>query len=121
MPFRMIADRMSRYGITLSSGTTHNIMRRLGASPGTPAAAIAAMIRKARILHADETSIHLNGRNVWVWILHDPLTGHALYVIRDSRGAKVLKEALGGWDGTLVCDGWTAYGKYRVQRVAGRT
>ena len=116
MPFRMIADRMSRYGITLSSGTAHNIMRRLGVSLGAPAATIAAMIRKARILHADETSIHLNGRNVWVWILHDPLTGHALYVIRDSRGAKVLKEALGGWDGTLVCDGWTAYGKYRVQR-----
>ena len=113
MPFRMIADRMSRYGITLSSGTAHNIMRR---SLGAPAAAIVAMIRKAKILHADETSIHLNGRNVWVWILHDPLTGHALYVIRDSRGAKVLKEALGGWDGTLVCDGWTAYGKYRVQR-----
>ena len=116
MPFRMIADRMSRYGITLSSGTAHNIMRRLGTSLGAPAAAIVAMIRKAKILHADETSIHLNGRNVWVWILHDPLTGHALYVIRDSRGAKVLKEALGGWDGTLVCDGWTAYGKYRVQR-----
>ncbi len=45
----------------LSTGTAHNIMHRLGIS--------AAMIRKARILHADETSIHLNGRNVWVWIL----------------------------------------------------
>ncbi len=36
MPFRMIADRMSRYGITLSSGTAHNIMRRLGTSLGAP-------------------------------------------------------------------------------------
>ena len=116
MPFRMIADWMTRHGIPLSTGTAYNIMHRLGASLGTPAAAIAAMIRKAKILHADETSIHLNGRNVWVWILHDPLTGHALYVIQDSRGARVLKEALGDWDGVIVCDGWTAYGRYRVQR-----
>ena len=46
------------------------------------------MIRRAKILHADETSIHLNGRNVWVWILYDPLTGNALYVIRDNRGQR---------------------------------
>ena len=116
MPFRMIADWMTRHGIPLSTGTAHNIMHRLGMSLGAPAAAIAAMIRKAKILHADETSIHLNGRNVWVWILHDPLTGHALYVIRDNRGAKVLREALKDWDGVIVCDGWTAYGRYRVQR-----
>ena len=95
MPFRMIADWMTRHGIPLSTGTAHNIMRRLGMSLGAPAAAIAAMIRKARILHADETSIHLNGRNVWVWILHDPLTGHALYVIQDSRGAKVPERSAG--------------------------
>ena len=116
MPFRMIADWMSRHGIPLSTGTAHNIMRRLGEYLGTPAAYIAAMIRKARILHIDETSIHLNGHNVWVWILYDPLTGHALYVIRDNRGAKVLRETLGDWDGIIVCDGWTAYGRYRVQR-----
>ena len=57
MPFRMIADWMARHGIPLSTGTAHNIIM----------AAIAAMIRKARILHIDETSIHLNGHNVWVW------------------------------------------------------
>ena len=48
MPFRMIADWMSRHGIPLSLGTAHNIMRRLGESLGTPAAYIAAMIRRAR-------------------------------------------------------------------------
>ena len=116
MPFRMIAERMARYGVSLSTGTAYNIMRRLGESLDTPAADIAAMIRRAKILHADETSIHLNGRNVWVWILYDPLTGNALYVIRDNRGAKVLREALKDWDGIIVCDGWTAYGRYRVQR-----
>ena len=95
MPFRMIADYMTRHGVTLSSGTAHNIMRRLGASLSTPTADIVAIIRKAKILHIDETSIHLNGHNVWVWILYDPLTEHALYVMQGSRGAKVLRETLG--------------------------
>ena len=75
MPFRMIADHMTRHGITLSSGTVHNIMRRLGTPLGTPATDIAAAIRRAGILHIDETSIHLNGCTVWVWILYDPKTG----------------------------------------------
>ena len=35
MPFRMIAERMARYGVSLSTGTAHNIMRRLG-SPWAP-------------------------------------------------------------------------------------
>ena len=65
-PFRMIADRARRYGITLSSGTVHNIMRRPGASPGTPTADTATAMRRAGILHIDETSLYLNGRTVWV-------------------------------------------------------
>ena len=116
MPFRIIAGRMTRHGITLSLGTVHNIMRRLGTALGAPTAAIIAVIRKAKILHIDETSIHLNGRNVWVWILYDPLTECALYVIQDSQGAKVLRDTLEDWDGIVVCYGWSAYGKYRVQR-----
>ena len=91
-------------------------MRRLGASLGNPAADIAAAIRRAKILHIDETSIHLNGRTVWVWILYDPRTGYALYVIRDNRGADVLRETLGNWNGVIVCDSWSAYKGYRVQR-----
>ena len=51
MPFRMIADRTTQHGIPLSSGTAYNIMHRLGMSLGSPAAAIAAMIRKAKTLH----------------------------------------------------------------------
>ena len=116
MPFRMIADRMTRHGISLSSGTAHNIMRKLGASLSAPTADIVAVIRKAKILHIDETSIHLNGHNVWVWILYDPLTGQVLYVMQGSRGAKVLRETLWDWDGIIVCDGWSAYNGYRVQR-----
>ena len=42
MPFGMIADCMVRHGITPSSGTARNTMRRLGAPLETHAADIAA-------------------------------------------------------------------------------
>ena len=116
MPFKMIADRMTRHGIPLSASTAHTIMYRAGMALGPSTRDIADAVRNAKILHADETSIHLNGHNVWVWILFDPLTGNTLFVIQDSRGAKVLKEVLEDWDGILVCDGWSAYSKYRIQR-----
>ncbi len=115
-PFRMTADRARRYGITLSSGTVHSIMRRPEASLGTPTADTATAMRRAGILHIDETSLYINGRTVWVWILYDPSTGHALYTIQDSRGADVLSKTLGNWDGIIVCDGWSAYRGCCVQR-----
>ena len=47
----------------------------------------------------------------------DPETGDAHYIIRSSRGRKVVHEVLGkGWSGTIICDGWTAYKGYRIQR-----
>ena len=98
---------MTRHGVTLSSGTAHNIMRRLGTSLSAPTADIVTVIRKAGILHIDETL---------VWILYDPRTERVLYVIRNSHGADVIRETLGNWDGIIVCDGWPAYNEHRVQR-----
>ena len=53
---------------------------------------------------------------MWVWIITDPITGLAAYVIRDSRSRKGLEEILGKWAGTIVCDGRVAYRAYHIQR-----
>ena len=114
---RLNAASMGRHGITMSSGTINNILSRTGSSLGEPALEVRDRIRKARLLHVDETSISLNGRKVWIWIFLNPETGDVYYVIRPSRGAKVVREVLGKkWSGTIICDGWTAYKSYRVQR-----
>ncbi|MDE0090442.1 MAG: IS66 family transposase [Thaumarchaeota archaeon] len=115
MPFRRNASAVR--GLEMSSTTPHNIMRRVGVCLGRPTGEIAASMRRAAVVHADETSIRLNGVKVWVWIFFDPATGNTLFVVRPGRGADVPREVLGeGWDGTLVCDGWTSYKRYRVQR-----
>ena len=117
MPHRMNAVEIMRYGISMTAGTIHNILSRTGKNMGAKALHILKLIRAADILHVDETSFSLNGKNVWVWIFFNPYTGDTLYVIRESRGNDVIREVLGSdWKGTLVCDGWTAYTGYNVQR-----
>ncbi len=117
LPHKRNADSMGRHGITMSTGTIHNVVSGTGYCLEKPASEIRARIRRARRLHVDETSISLNGRKVWIWVFLDPDTGDAYYIIRSSRGRKVVHEVLGkGWSGTIICDGWTAYKGYRIQR-----
>ena len=117
LPTRVNADNLTQEGIPISSGTVHNITKRAGSALDGAAKDIIRMLLACTILHIDETQLKLNGKPVWVWIFADPFTGRSAYVIRDSRGLKVLQEILGeDWDGTIVCDGWGPYTRYRIQR-----
>ena len=117
MPNRMNAAEIMRYGISMATGTIHNILSRTGKNMGTKALHIMESVKASDLLHVDETSFSLNGKNVWVWIFFNPRTGETLYVIRESRGKDVIREVLGSdWKGTIVCDGWTAYKGYNIQR-----
>ena len=110
MPLRVIMKYLIRAcGIRLALGTIYNILNRLGEWLDKPALHILAALRMAKILHADETSIHIGGLKFWIWVIHDPQTGASYYVVRKSRGADVVKELLPGWKGTIVCDGWKPY------------
>ena len=117
LPFRLNSAAWARCGVDMSSGTVHNILYSTGMNLTGATADILRRIRKAYILHADETSISRNGIKVWIWIFRNPETGESYFVIRPSRGGDVVDEVLGkNWDGWLVCDGWTAYKGRRLQR-----
>ena len=117
MPVKMISGNSRRdIGLHLSAGAVSNILRRLGGRLDEPAGAILASLAAAKILHIDETSYRLNGRTVWVWILQNPATGETFFVVRPSRGADVLNSVIPGFRGTIVCDGWRAYSRFRIQR-----
>ena len=116
MPHRMSAKSLRRHLTRMSHGTVHNILCMTGTNLDAPARQILDLIRLARVLHVDETSLSLNGKLVWVWIFFDPETGNTLFVIRPSRGGDVLREVIPEWDGTIVSDGWSPYKKYRVQQ-----
>ena len=116
MPFKVMVQYMSRHGIKISTGTANNIMCRLGTALKNPVMTIILHLLKAEILHADETSIRLNGKLVWVWVFLNPRTGDTLFVIHDKRSGMVPLSILKDWKGVLVCDGWSAYKSFTVQR-----
>jgi transposase len=68
-------------------------------------------------LYIDETSIDGQGKLHWIWTFNTPK--ETFFVIRKSRGMKVLLEVLTEkFEGIIVCDGWRSYPKFKehVQR-----
>ena len=117
LPARKNVELLQHMGISIGLGTIHNILVMVCCNLFAPNMEIMEAIRKAKIIHADETSFYLFGHKIWVWIFYDPKTGHTLFLIRPSRGGNVVREVLGDdWKGTIVCDGWTSYKRYTVQR-----
>ncbi|MEJ0046781.1 MAG: IS66 family transposase [Rhodospirillales bacterium] len=97
------------FGLSISEGALVNIMARAKPRLEAEGERIAQAVRGARVVHSDETSARVAGRNWWEWVF---VTGEAaLHLIRPSRGAGVPHEVFGDVrPGVWVSD---AYGSQR--------
>lgn len=119
MPIAKIRKRLMRQNVFLSDGTIQNIIAGMSSITIPISEKIKQIIRNCDILCIDETSVRYNNKLHWLWIFLDPQTGITFYTIdlEHGRGRDVLKNVLGpNWNGTIVCDGWTAYTSYKIQR-----
>ena len=118
MPHRKIQDAMKRlFGLRISPATIFDLTRRAADAVRSEYDAILRKIRSAPILYVDETSIHVQGERHWIWTFSTP--SESFFVIRKSRGMKVLMEVLTRrFKGIIVCDGWKPYARFtkRIQR-----
>jgi transposase len=118
MPHRKIQDAMKRlFGLRISPATIFDLTRRAADAVRSEYDAILRKIRSAPILYVDETSIHVQGERHWIWTFSTPW--ESFFVIRKSRGMKVLMEVLTRrFKGIIVCDGWKPYARFtkRIQR-----
>jgi len=65
-------------------------------------------LRRAQVVHADETGWRIGRVNAWLWVFSSKKA--TIYAIRHSRGHDVPKEILGpDFDGYLIVDGGKAY------------
>jgi transposase len=115
---RKIHDAMMRlFGLKISPATILDLTRRAADAVQSEYDAILNKIRGAPILYVDETSIHVQGERHWIWTFSTP--SESFFVIRKSRGMKVLTEVLTRrFKGIIVCDGWKPYARFtnRIQR-----
>ena len=118
VPHRKIHDAMLRlFGLKISPATIFDLTRRAADAVRSEYDAILSQIRCASILYVDETSIRVQGERHWIWTFSTP--SESFFVIRKSRGMKVLMEVLTRrFKGIIVCDGWKPYTGFtnRIQR-----
>jgi len=112
LPHRKIHDAMMRsYGLKISPATILDLTRRAADAVRSEYDAILSKIRGAPIVYADETSISVQGEKHWIWTFTTP--SETFFVIRKSRGIKVLMEVLTRrFKGIIVCDGWIPYARF---------
>ena len=118
LPHRKIHDAMMRlYRLKISPATILDLTRRAADAIQPEYDAILRKIRRAPILYVDETGIRVQGEMCWIWAFTTP--SETFFVIRKSRGMKVLMEVLTRrFKGIIVCDGWKPYARFtnRIQR-----
>jgi len=65
-------------------------------------------LRRAKIVHADETGWRIGRVNAWLWVFTS--NNVTIYAIRYSRGSDVPEDILGAtFDGVLIVDGLNSY------------
>jgi transposase len=118
LPFEKVAQQMeSQFGLSMTTASAFDITRRVSQYLRPQYFSILARVRAANIVNVDETGIKVDGKNHWLWTFVTQTD--TLYVIRKSRGKKVLEEILGkDFDGYLGCDGWKSYANFtdKLQR-----
>jgi len=82
------------FGLAISEGALDAAFRRGKLQFDADMASILARLRRARVVCSDETSVRVAGRTCWNWVFHNSEV--VIHVVRNSRGAGVVREVLDG-------------------------
>jgi transposase len=111
--FRLSRDQVRQtvvevFGIPASTGSIDNAIMRTSAILADPWAELREAIRKAQVVHADETTWRLRGATQWLWVAASSLV--ACFRIDPARSQAAAKELLGEeFGGFLVSDRYAGY------------
>ena len=94
-------------GVSMATGTVCKVEQRVRQALQPAVAEATEAVRKADVVHADETGWREDKKRAWLWVFTTACV--SLFVIARSRGRKVLQRALEGFTGKLVSDRWSPY------------
>lgn len=111
--FRLSREQVRRtvvevFGVPASTGSIDNAIMRMSAIMADPWTELREAIRKADVVHADETMWRLAGAQQWLWVGASALL--ACYRIDPTRSQKAAKALLGeDFGGFVVSDRYAGY------------
>jgi transposase len=116
VPYRKICDFFATYcDLRICPATFVRAEQRLTDQALPTYQLLLDALRRAHVVHADETGWRIGRLNAWLWVFSSKDT--TVYVIRRSRGSDVPKEILGSdFDGYLVVDGLKVYDVFEVAK-----
>ena len=116
VPYRKICDFFATYcDLEICPATLVRAEQRLADKALPTYQLLLEALRRAHVVHADETGWRIGRLNAWLWVFSSKDT--TIYVIRRSRGHDVPEEILGSdFDGILVVDGLNSYDAFEVAK-----
>jgi transposase len=106
------------FGTHVARGTLVNWIQQAARSLQPLEAQLVAALRRAPVLHNDETGVRRAGKLAWVHVASTRRLTH--YAVHAKRGSEAT-DAIGilpGYAGVSVHDGWKSYGQYSTCRHA---
>jgi len=112
MPHSIIVDAMNNiFGVPMTEPTSLEITRRASQKLAPKYEELQEEVRKADVVHADETSHSVMGSNHWIWVFCN--AAMTLFRFNKERGGPIVEQTLGkDFKGKLVSDGWQTYTTY---------
>jgi len=81
------------FGVALSEGGASALVQRAGVAAQPVAKAIGTQVAQSAVIGSDETSARVAGRTWWQWVFRSAVGVY--FLIRASRGAKVIADVMG--------------------------
>ena len=81
------------FGVAISEGGASALLQRAGDAAQPVAKAIGTQVAQSAVIGSDETSARVAGRTWWQWVFRSAVGVY--FLIRASRGAKVIGEVMG--------------------------
>jgi transposase len=81
------------FGVTISEGGASALVQRAGVAAQPVATEIGTQVAQSVVIGSDETSARVAGRTWWQWVFRSAVGVY--FLIRASRGAKVIEEVMG--------------------------
>lgn len=102
------------YNLSLSKGTIANLLEKTADFLGEDYEKLRQQLLKQKNIGGDETSHPIHGKKGWLWAFIGETI--AYLTVKMSRGQKVVKETLKGYNGILTSDCWSAYNKLKCKK-----
>jgi len=117
LPHNIIVNVMNNiHNVPMTAPTSLEITRRVSTKLEPNYCALEKEVKKAEIIHADETSHSVNGTNNWIWVFCNTLL--SLFKFQKKRGGDIVEKTLGkDFKGKLVSDGWLTYMSYSLDHL----